>query len=89
MFGPVALLAFNFLFILMIFSPLAKGILYLFSDLTTLLCMLMILLWFSYFLIIDLTGIIKLEHFIILILNNIRTFFQRYGFTSLFNVKIT
>ena len=89
MFGPVALLAFNFLLILMIFSAVAKGILYLFSDLTTLLFMLMILLWFSYFLIIDLTEIIKLEHFIILILNNIRTFFQHYGFTSLFNVKTT
>ena len=89
MFGPVALLAFNFLLILMVFSAVAKGILYLFSDLTTLLFMLMILLWFSYFLIIDLTEIIKLEHFIILALNNIRTFCQHYGFTSLFNVKTT
>ena len=53
--GPVALFGFNFLIILLICSAVAKGILYLFSDLSTLLFMLMILLWYSDFLIIDLT----------------------------------
>ena len=42
--GPVALLAFNFLIILLIYSAVAKGISYLFSELPTLLVMLMIIL---------------------------------------------
>ena len=48
-------LGFNLLIILLICSAVANGKSYLFSDLPTLLFMLMILLWFSYFLIIDLT----------------------------------
>ena len=53
--GPVALLRCNILIILLPWSAVAKGILYQFSDLSTLLVMLMILLWFSFFLIIDLS----------------------------------
>ena len=44
LFGAVAFLEFDFLMILLICSPVAKEILYLFSDLLTLLFMLMILL---------------------------------------------
>ena len=56
--GPVALLGFNFSIFLLICYAVAKGISYLFSDLSTLFFVffiLMIPVWFSYFLIIDLT----------------------------------
>ena len=53
--GPIAFLGFNFLMILLICFAVARGISNLFSDLSTLLFMLIILLWFSCFLIIDLT----------------------------------
>ena len=43
------------LMILLICSAVAKGVSYLFSDLSTLLFMSVIPLWFSYFLITDLT----------------------------------
>ena len=52
--GPVAFLGLYFLIFVLICFDVAKGISYLFSDLSTLFLILMILLWLSYFLVIDL-----------------------------------